>query len=50
MIKFILTILVVFGLTPNAMAVEDTVPTDATPTDTAPTDAVTTDAETTTDD
>ena len=47
MIKFILTILVVFGLTPNAMAVEDTVPTDATPTDTAPTDAVTTDAETT---
>jgi carboxyl-terminal processing protease len=47
MIKFILTILVVFGLTPYAMAVEDTVPTDATPTDTAPTDAVTTDAETT---
>ena len=44
MIKLILTIVAVFGLTLNAMADQDTAPTDTAPTDTAPTDTVPTDA------
>jgi carboxyl-terminal processing protease len=44
MIKFILTVIAVFGLTHNAMANEDAAPTDAAPTDAAPTEAVATDA------
>ena len=39
MIKLILTIVAVFGLTLNAMADQDTAPTDTAPTDTVPTDA-----------
>ena len=44
MIKLILTIVAVFGLTLNAMADQDTAPTDTAPTDTVPTDTVPTDA------
>jgi carboxyl-terminal processing protease len=44
MIKLILTIVAVFGLTLNAMADQDTAPTDTVPTDTVPTDAAPTDA------
>ena len=44
MIKFILTVIAVLGLTHNAMANEDAAPTDAAPTDAAPTEAVATDA------
>ena len=43
MIKLILTIVAVFGLTLNAMADQDTAPTDTVPTDTVPTDTVPTD-------
>ncbi len=43
MIKLILTIVAVFGLTLNAMADQDTAPTDTAPTDTVPTDTVPTD-------
>lgn len=43
MIKLILTIVAVFGLTLNAMADQDTAPTDTVPTDTVPIDTVPTD-------